>query len=205
MGRRKIIKEYTIKLIHPELGEWYYHYNNNYYNKSCFYFTQDLSKVTTWKTIKYVQREIKKIIEKLEKSKKYKIFLEFGKDPKEELKDKMNISRKKYYYPIESVTSKVHFDNAKTTIDTLNKSLVDDSKMITKMIRKNKHIEDNFNDLINKLVSDVKEYKENFNFLEKNNKNNSKILLDIVDASYGFRLLKLRTLKKKSEDEEISN
>lgn len=86
----------------------------------------------------------------------------------------------------------------------MNKTLVDDSKAITKMLKKNKQIEDNFMEVINKLVKDIDQFRKDHSFLERNKQIKSNAQLDIVDASYNFRLLKLRTLKKKcNEDEEI--
>lgn len=65
--RRKTTKEYAIRLVHPELGEWYYHYNNNNYQCNTFFFTQDLNKVITWKTLKFVEKEIQDITENIGK------------------------------------------------------------------------------------------------------------------------------------------
>ena len=53
MSRRKTLKEYAIKIVHPELSDFYYQYNtvNSYYATSNnYYFTQNLNKVQTWKT-----------------------------------------------------------------------------------------------------------------------------------------------------------
>lgn len=205
MGRRKLIKEYAIRLIHPELGEWYYHYCNNNYGRYEFFFTQDLNKVLTWKTLKFTNKEIQVMIKNLEKGNygAHKILLEFGKTPKEELKDKMIISRKKYYYIIKSIPiSKFHIENAQNIIDNLDKSLVEDSKNITKILKKNKK-SDNLPILINKLSNDIDRYKKEAFFLEKTTQNSGNYVLDIVDASYNFRLLKLRTLKKVQVENDI--
>jgi hypothetical protein len=205
MGRRKTNKEYTIRLVHPELGEFYYHYTNGDWGRNTYFFTRDLHKVTTWKTVKYVDGEIKKIILNLDAKSKSKILLEFGKDvPKEELLLKMTISRKKYYYPITKVSSRFHIDNAKNTLNKLEETLLNDSKFITKMIKKSRHVEDGFMHIVNKLTNDLNLYRKEYSFLE-NNKDSEPIYLDIVDASYGFRLLKLKTLKKAQTENEISS
>ena len=47
---------------------------------------------------------------------------------------------------------------------------------------------------VEKLRNDLNLYRKDHSFLEKN-KNSEEIFLDIVDASYSFRLLKLRNLK----------
>jgi len=132
------------------------------------------------------------------------ILLEFGEEPKDELKDKLTVSRKKYYFTIKSIMSKQLIKTAKDNVDKLNESLVDDSKMITKLIKKNKHVEKDFMSIINKLTTDVNMYRKDYKFLEKN-KDAEPVYLDIVDASYGFRLLKLKTLKKMQTEDEIQS
>lgn len=210
MGRRKGHKEYAIKLVHPELGDYYYHYNNNggYYNPCknnalfSFYFTQNLNKVSTWKTLKFVEKQILEIKNRLDQ-KNGKILIELGKDAKDELKENAILSRKKYYYPIKSIMSKVHIDNAKNNLDKLNQTLVEDSKLITKLIKSSKHLEKDFMKIFHKLHDDINSYRKDHNFLEMNS-NAEPIFLEIVDASYSFRLLKLKTLKKIQNDEILS-
>ena len=193
-GRAKSHKDFTIKLNHPEMGDFYYHYHNNggYYSghsghRQTYYFTQNLNKVTTWKTSKYAETQIKEIFDTLQKNEGH-ILLEFGEEPNEELKGKLTISRKKYYFTVKSIMSKHLIKTAKDNVDKLNESLVNDSKMITKLIKKNKHIEKDFLSIINKLTTDAEP-----------------VFLDIVDASYGFRLLKLRTLKKIQIEDEVQS
>ena len=81
-GKRKSNKEYAIRLVHPEWGDWYYQYTpENYYwgrSNTDPVFTQNLSKVTTWKTTKSVEQKISDIQESLNKKKK--IRLNFGKN-----------------------------------------------------------------------------------------------------------------------------
>lgn len=207
MGRRKGHKEYAIKLIHPELGEYYYHYNNNggYYSGHEFnyYFTQNLNKVSTWKTLKFAEKQILEITNILDKH-SGKVLIELGKDIKEELKNKVIVSRKKYYYPITSIMSRVHMENAKNNLTRLNQTLVDDSKLITRMIKKSKHVEKEFMSILQKLQDDINLYRKDHKFL-KTNINAEPIFLEIVDASYSFRLLKLRTLKKVQIEDELQS
>jgi hypothetical protein len=206
MARRKTLKEYAIRLNHPEFGDFYYQYNtaNSYYSQSNnYYFTQNLSKVETWKTLKFAEAKIKEINERL-KNKQAKVLLSFGKEPKEELKSKMIVSRKKYYYPIASITSKVHVERAKENLDRLNESLIKDSRMITRLIKKSKHVEKSFIDIFKKLSNDIDQYRKDHNYLEKN-KNCENVFLDIVDASYSFRLLKLKTLRKVQSEDEVQS
>jgi len=202
-GRRKTNKEYAVRLNHPELGTFYYQYSNNEYwnNNAKFYFTQNLSKVDTWKTMKYVEKQIITIKDNLDK-KKAKILLYLGDQISNELKTNPRIiqSRKRYYYEITVVTSKTHLDKAKDNLERLSETLIADSKIVTKMIKKSQILEKDFMSFFTKLYSDVNLYRKEHSFLEKN-KNIDTINLDIVDASYSFRLLKLKTLKTVESDE----
>lgn len=202
-GRAKSRKDFAIKLTHPEMGEFYFHYSNRIYSKSIFYFTQNLNKVNTWKTSKYAESQITQIFESLE-NKYGKILLEFGEEPKEEMKSRLTLSRKKYYFTVNSIISKAALENAQNNIKRLDETLINDSKMITKLIRKSKHLENNFVKIVHKLADSINLYRNEHSFLEKN-KNAEPIFLDIVDASYGFRLLKLKTLKKVQTEDEIQD
>jgi hypothetical protein len=203
MARRKTNKEYAVRLTHPTLGVFYYHYTpSSYYYSSgyIFYFTQNLSKVKTWKTQRFVQKEILNIQDRLNK-KSSKIYLSLGTSVPDELKNKVVISRKRYFYPINSITSKFHLDEAENTIKQLSNTITADSKLVAKMAKKLK-ISDKFMEIVDRLYKDVKVYKEKNEFLHKmKNSNSESIYLDIVDASYGFRLLKLKTLKNINVEE----
>jgi len=194
MGRIKTRKDYAIRLTHPELGEYYYHYTNDVWSDRKFFFTQNLSKVNTWKTLKYAEKQISTIKEKLDKKLGNKILLELGADIDPTSYPNSFLSRKKYYYPIGSVMSKTHIENAKNNLEKLDETLLADSKMITSLIKKSKHIGKDFMVIFEKMATDLYQYRKDYTFLEQN-KNVEPIYLDIVDASYNFRLLKLRTLK----------
>jgi hypothetical protein len=205
-GRPRTNKEYSIKLVHPEFGVFYYQYSNlNSWNGvGTYFFTQNLSKVSTWKNIKYTEKKILKITETLE-SRKAKILLSFDDDLKNKFitNSKLIISRKKYYYPITNkIVSKTHINLSKNKIDELNKTLVNDSKSITKLIKKSKHVEKEFMSIFKKLENDINSYRKEHKFLESN-KNSEDIYIDIVDASYNFRLLKLRTLKTVQNEDDV--
>lgn len=198
-------KEYTVRLTHPEFGEYYFsHINRHGYSaassfKFSYVFTKDLSKVTTWKTIKYVENEIKDITEKLIYH-KADILFSFGSEVKDEIKNKLIFSRKKYYYRIEKIASLQSIENSKNIIDELKVSLVTDSENITQLIKDNKLIEKDFNKKITKFKEDISRYKFNYEFIEKLNDDITTI--DIADASYGFRALKLRKLNNYQEKNE---
>jgi len=134
------------------------------------------------------------------------------------------LSRKNYYYSISSIISKTHLDLAKSEIDNLDITMVNGSEEITKLIKKSnffkndftalfekmkngdftevtkllnnsQNFEKKFTQLFGKLKNDINKYQKNYMYFEKN-KNNVGVTLDIADASYGFRLLKLKTLAK---------
>jgi len=192
MGRRKTTKEYAIRLTHPDFGEFYF----NYFNNDSYNFTQNLSKVTTWKTLSAVKSLISYIEQSVE-NRQHRIVLPFGKDVnniEERFRSKMTCSMKRYYFPINSIKSKNEIQRAKDNIEKLNKTLLPDSEYITNMIKHSKQLEKHFMGFVEKLRNDLNLYRKDHSFLEKN-KNSEEIFLDIVDASYSFRLLKLRNLK----------
>ncbi|MEI7847944.1 MAG: hypothetical protein WCK35_19240, partial [Chloroflexota bacterium] len=78
-------------------------------------------------------------------------------------------------------------------------SLINDSELITESIRNFKHIEQNFLKTIRNFEQQIVSYRKDYYFLEKCKTNC--IIIDIIDASYGFRLTKLKTLKLFSETE----
>lgn len=200
MGRTKTYKEYTIKLIHPEFGEHYLYYIRNNYGAGkidhSYIFTKNLNKVTKWKTFKYVESEMEGIKKRLTDN-KCNILLDFGSEVKEELIPIMIYSRKKYYFDIKFAASQKLIDTATNNITALNISLLNDSNMITEAIKNCNHVEKDFIKIIKKFQQQIVDYRTDYYFLEKC-KNNG-VIIDIVDASYGFRLTKLKTLKLFSE------
>jgi len=205
MTRLKSNKEYAIKLVHPEFGDFYLTYKNTpvYNTPLTYFFSKNLSKVSTWKTLSYLEKEVSEIYKKLDNS-IGKIHLSFGElnmnDDVDNLildntifKQKMIISRKKYYFPISDITSKELVENAKEIINNLNTTLIEDSKNITNLLIDSNQMEKSFMKTFGKLGSDIHLYRKNKNFLEKF-KDNNYAYLEIVDASYKFRLLKLKTL-----------
>lgn len=200
MTRCKINKEYAIKITHPEFGEYYFSYTNNngYYsnhNNLSYIFTKNLNKVTTWKTIKYAEKEIFQIMENINKYRS-NIKLLIGTEVNEEIKSRLILSRKKYYFIVNSVSSQSIIDRS----NRLNETILEDSKNITESIKKNSHIDKNFMEILKKFEKDINSFREDYNFLQKIKTND--VNLDIVDASYGFRRLKLKTLNMFQDDNE---
>lgn len=80
----------------------------------------------------------------------------------------------------------------------------EEKDIITRLIKKSKHIEKEFMKIFQKLQDDINQYRKDHKFLETNN-NSEPIFLEIVDASYSFRLLKLKTLKKVQIEDELQS
>lgn len=79
------------------------------------------------------------------------------------------------------------------------------SDLIKKFLINNDLLDKNFMELFNNLSKDIKEYQKNYDIIKKHNIMNS-VTLDIVDASYGFRYLKLKNLsafKTEELEEEL--
>lgn len=225
MAKIKTNKEYAIKIFHPEFGEFYYSYDGWNVSHRTYIFTKNLSKVTTWKTTKFVEKQINLILSKLD-SDKGKIFLSLGVNVNADIKNVALLSRKKYFYPITVAKSKINVNDAIENMQHMNLCLIDDSKNVIKSINDlNSNVlindfESNFDKEkmfidLNKAEYCVEKIKEAVNILEnfyndsiicvnshktiENYKKDVDIYLDIVDASYCFRALKLKTLKQISE------
>lgn len=201
MGRIKTNKEYTIKLIHPEFGEYYLYYirNNSYGNGISYIFTKNLNKVLTWKTIKYVEEEMKSIKDRLSNV-TGDILLSFGENVNEELKPRLIYSRKKYFFKVSFATSHALMEEAQNNINSLNISLLTDSELIFETIKNGMHFEKEFSKIIKNLDSQISKYRTEYFFLEKSKTNG--VFVDIVDASYNFRFLKLKNLNNLSDNEQ---
>lgn len=207
MPRIKTNKEYAIRLVHKDLGTFYFNYinDNPWYNGSTlkYVFTKDLNKVKTWKTLSFAERYIDDISTKLKTSKSY-IILPYGTefpDVPDKYKDSIKLYRTKYEYRIDKIVSRIHIQKSEEIISELDKSLLTDSKHIFKTIKKLLFMEDGFEKIVSKLAKDVKEYKKNHKFLHSV-KDCDDVYLDIVDASFNFRTLKLRNLKVLDQESE---
>jgi hypothetical protein len=213
MARFKTNKEYAIKITHPEFGVYYYsHYNyvastysyysnNNSNSKFNYIFVQDLSKVLTWKSTGFTEKQIVEINTRLHNN-SGQILLSLGTEVNQDIKDRAIISKKKYYFEVKAVTSREIAKTAQDDLSRLNVSLLEDCKKITKLIKKNRHVEKDFQKEFMKIFkqfdTDINLCRKSYNFLD--NSQNVKVFIEMVDASYNFRLLKLRTLNKLQEE-----
>ena len=209
MARRKTTKEYAIRLIHPDLGEYYFNYMNtgNYYSSKQhpeYVFTQTLKKVNTWKTKDVVEKFVKNIVSTVN-NKQRKIYIPLGKELDENLsvdiKSKVVCIKKRYYFSIENIFTNSEVLHINEENEKLNVSITADSKYITKKIKEEDFTSQDFLIVLNKFNNNIKRYNKNTKVL------NSCLLegrIDIVNASYGFRYLKLKNLKSIEPDESES-
>lgn len=231
-GRKKTNKEYAIRLVHPEFGEYYFNYvkysdsNYGYSNIHNFMFTKDLSKVKKWKILDVVNYNISNMTDKVQKISKDNILLQI--DDNAVKSDKMIISRKKYYYQISQIGSESIVCKIKEKIEKCNEILLS----LKESIKKEKDYYNNLNLIKNEIkneidIENISKYHSDIlsrlNSIKKNikkcksyqtdiddlNKKLSEIetgiKIDIVDASFNFRLKKLKTLKIIEEKEEEIN
>lgn len=203
MPRIRTNKQYAIRLVHKDLGNFYFNYLNDggYYNDSKKYmFIKDLNKVHKWKTLSVIEEYIEELISNL-KSSKNKISIQFGKTMPNvpvEYKDKIENYRGRYYLNInKGVISKHVIEKSERTIKKLDETLENDSFFVYDKIKNSSHVKiTDFDKIVKKLANDIRTYQKSYNELENINKKGSEIYyLDIVDASFNFRTLKLRNLK----------
>ena len=186
MSRIKSKKEYTL-IIHSKLGDFFFHYYLGNY-----YFTQNLNKVKTWKSRKFSEKTILKILEK-----ENSILLELGNNCEsyEEYKDQLIYSRNKYFLPLKYVKYMNKINEISSRFELLNYSLIKDAESITETIRNFNHTEKSFRKIINNFRDDIWEYQEYNKIIQVRNNKNVPII-DIVDASFNFRFLKLTKLNQ---------
>jgi len=231
MSKIKINNEYAVRINHPEFGIFYFSYSSNNIKGETFVFTKNLSKVQTWKTIKFSDNQINVIISAM-KFKTRNIYLSLDKNIENKTQDNIIKSRNKYYYVIDSsqdIKSKMLLLTADKNIKKLNDTLIEDSEsiynlytniktnVITSNFKKINNCDVDFdkilkdsndtlsaiqlqNDIQNELalkvnnyIDDISQYKKDNNIL-KEFECYTGIYLDVIDASYGFRKLKLKLL-----------
>lgn len=192
-GRAKTNKEYAIRISHPKMGDFYYsHYND----RKCM-FTQDLSKVSKWKTKRIVEGIIKDYLI----SGKYNIVLSLGKVDVDYIPDDKNkyVSRKRLYYNISTVAEKrkiLEFNESMELVyDSIKKQLVDFNNLLTDDDFLKKQYEKENRDILNKFVNNINIFKKHQNSIIKYTKDlENTFFVDIVNASFNFRTLKIKNL-----------
>lgn len=192
MSKLKSKREYAIRLVFPEVGEYYLSRIESTWNNCNYLFTSDLSKVQKWKTKNKLDEIIKNISES-----KNSIFLLLGTEtdllPK--YKDDITYSMKKYRFLIKKITTKDNIDKIRSDIGNLDLVLLEDSSIITNLIQNNNVDKETLN-FLKKFENDIRLYRKLNGYLSIFDDNK---YIDIVDASYGFRYLKLKALNEKAE------
>jgi hypothetical protein len=217
MPRFKSNKEYAIRITHEQFGELYlsreniiYEYKNNSYSNwyggykvsiTKFIFTKSLSKVKTWKTLKLAEEKSNSIINTINTNQKNKIYLDFGKTPNttEDVKRLLICERLKYFLIITKLVNSNSSQRNKidSNLSKQHVKLVKDANLIAETIKNSEFINGNFHNSIEKLKTDVIKYTQDYEKFEKS-KLSENITFDIIDASYNFRLVKLKRLNIKS-------
>lgn len=200
MSKIKSNKEYSIRLVFPEIGNFYFYRNDFKYNwsnsktKNNYLFTKDLSKARKWK--------IKKIVDELVddiSSSKGDIYLLLGNDISlmpEYMKSNITCSMKKYRYRIDKISTKKHIEQVRLDINGLDILLLEDSEIITKLIN-SKKTDSEFFSFLKKFENDIKQYRKFNGFLSIFD---NKSYIEIIDSSFNFRTLKLNTIKLINEE-----
>ena len=194
-GRAKTNKEYAIRISHPNMGDFYYsHYNEN--GRKCM-FTQDLSKVSKWKTKKIVEDFIKNYLFDC----KYVLVINLGKVDTDYVTTDKNkyVFRKRLYYSIPAVAEKgkilEYNESMELVYDSLKKQLVDFNNLLTDDDFLKKQYEKENRDILNKFVNNINMFKKYQNNIIKYTKDlEDTFFVDIVNASFNFRTLKIKTL-----------
>lgn len=193
MPRFKSNKEYALKLCHPEFGDFYF----NYQDKKIYKFTKDLSKVLKWKTSNYIENIISNIENHLNNN-SGEILLMFGAEVDDVLKRKLVFERKKYYHHIKFITNHSSLKIAKDEYEKINDIMISNIKEFAKIFKNKIYDKQKFVQARSKFNQNVSIHDKAYNCVQNHN-NSVQVIFSVVDASYGFRLLKLRTLRSIQE------
>lgn len=204
MGRFASNKEYAIRITHPEIGGFYFSYDN--WGK--YIFTSDLSKVRKWKTLDVVKKQIDRLINNTNYYNDGRSRIRISDfDVPNHLLSNVIHERKQKYYLVKKLVSKSNIRNIEKNMDDIYNVLKPDFKNISDLFQKDKfkeiQYEEDFLKYFNGFLKLLNEYKKNQRILSKqlNNKYET-IYIDIVDASFNFRGLKLKKLEGKQTEIE---
>lgn len=195
-------KEYAIKITNKNLGDFYYHYTKILWkdNYKYYVFSKKTIGVRKWKTIQYINTVIDEIFEKLlHRSPRSIILLEctdlFNEGIVKESEYNLLISRKKCFIQVTKVSSKnmiertdLEISNYVSKITSLMKTAENDKILDLTVVKK-------MLDNLELKITSYNKYKKCDNANYQDYINNS---IDYVDASYNFRLLKLKKLMNES-------
>lgn len=197
-------KEYAIKITNKNLGDFYYHYTKILWkdNYRYYVFSKKTIGIRKWKTIGYINTVIDEIFEKLlhnNRIARSMILLEctdlFNEGIVKESEYNLLISRKKCFIQVTKVSSKnmiertdLEISNYVSKITSLMKTAENDKILDLTVVKK-------MLDNLKLKITSYNKYKKCDNANYQDYINNS---IDYVDASYNFRLLKLKKLMNES-------
>lgn len=194
MGRLKLPKnnkEYAIRLYHPEFGYFYYSHSNIAYTRNKkFYFVQNLKTVAKWKKKDVAEKNMEYIL-----SKKYHtLLLSFNKNS-EIQHTNIEVYGKRKYYTINRIPlTEKNIETLKLKKEELQKALDINFVLMSELFNQ-KIFNDNFFKMVNLFKRDTRAYKDIHDKL----RNDEVVVIDIVDASFNFRGLKLKNLNSLEE------
>ena len=197
MGRFKSNKEYAIRITHPELGSFYFNYEN--YQK--FIFTTDLSKVRKWKTLKIANDQVDRILKFTNyRNSGMTIFNCDNLIIPDHLKNNVVTERKRKIYKVRHLISKDRIVEIENAMDELYLALKVQLKEINNLfendtfkdLQYNDDVKNNFNNFTKNIAKYKQKQKIHIRHL---NDKYEKVYIDIVDASFNFRVLKIKKLQ----------
>lgn len=188
-------QEYAIRLVFPEVGDFYLSRIESKWNCCNYLFTSKLSKAQKWKT----KNKIEEILIHISESEdSIFLLLDSDTDLPPKYKDLIICSMKKYRFLIKKITTKDNIDKIRSNIDGLDLVLLEDSNIITNLIQ-NANIDNDTLRFLKKFKIDIQLYRKLNGYLSFFDDDK---YIEVVDASYGFRRLKMIKLNETSEYHE---
>lgn len=195
MGRIKTNKQYSIRLKHVELGDFYYSYTNS---RKQHIFTKKLKSVAKWKTKSLVERKVNFIVR--HKYDKHSIILfirKLNKDENPIFSTNTFTKNRIIYIYVENIENRKKLEDSFNENLSLHESIKENFDVVGEFFKNELLIENYKNDfkkVFDNLVTNINKYKKNMNILSKNSKQCS--VIDIINSSYNFRGVKLKMLKE---------
>lgn len=204
-------KTYSMKITHPIMGEYYFSYINSFdYRNPKFVFTQNLSKVKKWKNKKSVEHFIISMKKTIKGDSWYhsgSIVIPLGKTLDPKLKNLKNIEliNKRYFFYIKNIKEEIDIKKEIKKLDETKKLIKSRSKEYNELldnIFENRGKMDSLIRISNSITNHIRNYINKDKFINEHKVNETDFLdshIEVVDSSFNFRKLKLRTLKENSQ------
>lgn len=202
MGRTKKIREYAIRITHPELGSFYFAHEN----WNTYMFTHELPKVKKWKTLKVIEEQVNRITDNANggRNPTVRFYCSHLEIP-EHLRRNTQIIRRKNTYFVNHLISKDRVKNTENDMGIIYENIKNQMGTIKNQIDNDTFIknqyDDDFYSSFNEFTKNVSEYRKKQRIIHRQLKSKyESVYIDIVDVSFNFRTLKLKTLNKKSKE-----